>query len=137
MLFNCAALGILHSEMRKISSQLQQKSVKGVELNVPALLSEIRSVETITIILGLISMILALVFIFVITRSIVKPITQLIEATKRFGEWDLSKKVVIDSKDELNQLGTQICKMRLNTINILEEIKHLVTDIEQKNKNIR
>jgi signal transduction histidine kinase len=83
------------------------------------------------LILGVISIFTALTLAIGLSRSIVKPVQTLINATRRIGEGDLSLPVKVNSKDEIGVLARSFENMRLRLHDSLEKIKRQNIELEQ------
>jgi signal transduction histidine kinase len=84
------------------------------------------------LLLGLVSVGTALMLAVGITRSIVKPIQLLINATGRIAEGHLSESVRISSSDEIGILARSFEHMRLKLAESLEEIKRQNIELERR-----
>ncbi|MBP1157011.1 MULTISPECIES: methyl-accepting chemotaxis protein [unclassified Paenibacillus] len=61
---------------------------------------------------------------YLMTSSIRKPLNQLLGLSERIGRGDLSQKIDIKRKDEFGDLAGSFEKMRVNLIEIVENVKH-------------
>lgn len=75
------------------------------------------------------SVLLIIIIAFLFTRSVVKPITQLTDATKEISKGDLNVKVDIKTLDEIGQLASAFNKM-------VEELKHSRKQLSEYNKTL-
>lgn len=94
--------------------------------------NKLSSMQAWIIVLVVVAVIVSVVLNLIVSKSILSPIQQLLQDTKRFTEGDFSQKIELGTKDELNTLGHQICTMRLHTVEVLSEIQKIVSDIEGK-----
>lgn len=76
-----------------------------------------------TLIVIVISIILGGLLIFFIIRSIIRPITKLVEATNQLSQGNLSVRVDLKSKDELGQLAQAFDQMRKSLSEIILEVR--------------
>lgn len=121
-------LVVVNQEFARIKTTISSQTIT----ESANLLKQIDSVQVFSITVGLVSILVAIVLNYFVIRSILKPVRQLLQDTKRFADGDFSKKVHLDTKDELNDLGKQVCLMRLHMVEVLSEIQKIVADIENK-----
>ena len=104
-------LVVVNQEFARIKTTISSQTIT----ESANLLKQIDSVQVFSITVGLVSILVAIVLNYFVIRSILKPVRQLLQDTKRFADGDFSKKVHLDTKDELNDLGKQVCLMRLQS----------------------
>ena len=70
------------------------------------------------------SVLLAALFCWLITRSITRPMMRAIHATRGLAEGDLTVEVVAEGKDEIGQLMTALAGMQNNLTRIVGGVRH-------------
>lgn len=87
-------------------------------------------------IIGIVALITGIVFSILLSSKLVKPIKQIMEATKRISEGDYNYRVSITSNDEIGNLANEFNLMtdKLKKYNDLN-IEHIISE-EQKNDAI-
>jgi methyl-accepting chemotaxis protein len=102
----------------------------GISLrNTSALITKIRNEVFI------LTLIIIAIYIFVIVlvvNSIINPIRQLVEGTKRVGKGDLSYQVIIKSADEIGELADSFNQMTQDLKKSRDELKQWARTLEQK-----
>ncbi|MFJ5624296.1 methyl-accepting chemotaxis protein [Peribacillus loiseleuriae] len=76
-----------------------------------------------TLIVIIVSLIFGGLLILFIIRSIIRPITELVGATNKLSQGDLSVRVNLTSKDELGQLAQAFDQMRKSLSKIILEVR--------------
>lgn len=76
--------------------------------------------------IGVVALLLALGLALVLTRQLVHPINQLVDAAKALGARELNQPIHIDSQDEFGFLGATFESMR-------QEIKQMVETLQETN----
>jgi len=91
------------------------------------ILTEVRQITTFTIILAIIVIVIVAIILFVVLTMTTKPIVRVTETLKDIaeGEGDLTKTIVIKSKDEIGDLATYFNMT-------LDKIKKLVVSIKKE-----
>lgn len=92
-----------------------------------------------TVILFLVIIVLLFLIIYMIARSITKPISRLDDAAERIAHGDLDVKLQVNSEDELGQLASSIEKtvVRLKDyIKYIDEISAVLNEIARGNLTI-
>nr|WP_254867670.1 methyl-accepting chemotaxis protein [Marinitoga sp. 1154] len=88
----------------------------------------------------LIAMIISLIISLVLGNSISKPLIDLAEKVKKFGEGDLTQKFEIKGKDEIAKISESLNYMSDNLVNYLKEVRKSSEDLENMandiNKNV-
>ncbi len=84
------------------------------------------------IVLGVIAMITSFILALGMSKSIVKPVQQLIRATERIGRGDLSAPVRITSSDEIQTLAEQFDDMRMKLDESLKSIQRHNLELEER-----
>ncbi|HBE76836.1 MAG TPA: hypothetical protein DDW65_03515, partial [Firmicutes bacterium] len=90
------------------------------------LYAEIRVVGWITLILGLLFGVIAIVISFYVTTSISHPLNQVVQAIQKAEKGDLTIKTAVISKDELGYLGAGFDRMVESIGNLLKDTKEAV-----------
>lgn len=72
----------------------------------------------------MVSFIISALLGYLMTTSIRKPLNQLLGLSERIGRGDLSQTISIKRKDEFGDLAGSFEKMRVNLIEIVENVKH-------------
>ncbi|KLO22722.1 methyl-accepting chemotaxis protein [Marinitoga sp. 1197] len=88
----------------------------------------------------LIAMIVSLILSLVLGNSISKPLIDLAEKVKKFGEGDLTQKFEVKGKDEIAKISESLNYMSNNLVNYLKEVRKSSEDLENMandiNKNV-
>ena len=84
------------------------------------------------LILGIVSLVSAFVLSFGMSKSIVRPVRQLIRAADRIARGDLTEPVSIESTDEIGMLSQSFDDMRLKLAVSLESIQRQNLELEQR-----
>ncbi|MGB6340528.1 MAG: cache domain-containing protein [Candidatus Aminicenantaceae bacterium] len=92
-------------------------------------------------VIAVLSVVLLLVLLFISTTRIIHPIKEMVLATQKIAEGDLSHKVNVESKDEIGFLANSFNKMTadLKTANekLLEWGRTLEKKVEERTKELR
>jgi two-component system NtrC family sensor kinase len=92
-------------------------------------------------VIGVLSVVLLLVLLFISTTRIIRPIKEMVYATQRIAEGDLSHKVNVDSRDEIGILAGSFNTMTsdLKTANeeLIEWGRTLEKKVEERTKELR
>ncbi len=92
-------------------------------------------------VIGILSVVLLLVLLFISTTRIIHPIKEMVYATQKIAEGDLSHKVNVDSKDEIGFLADSFNQMTsdLKTANekLLEWGRTLEKKVGERTKELR
>ena len=92
-------------------------------------------------VIGILSVVLLLVLLFISTTRIIHPIKEMVYATQKIAEGDLSHKVNVDSKDEIGFLAGSFNQMTsdLKTANekLLEWGRTLEKKVGERTKELR
>ena len=84
------------------------------------------------LLLGVIALISSFVLALGMSKSIVKPVLQLIRATDRIARGDLAVPVAVESADEISTLAEHFDHMRSKLAASLESIKRYSLELEQR-----
>jgi signal transduction histidine kinase len=84
------------------------------------------------VLLGVISLATSFVLALGMSKSIVKPVRQLIQATGRIARGDLGQPVVIESQEEIGALAQSFDDMRVKLATSLESIQRQNLELEQR-----
>ena len=91
--------------------------------------------------MAIMSVILLLVILFFITSSIIQPLQQMVNATNKIANGDLSHKVNINFQDEIGQLGHSFNRMTENLKKANEKLilwgKTLEKRVEERTQKLR
>lgn len=91
--------------------------------------------------MAVLSVILLLVILFFITSSIIQPLHQMVQATKKIADGNLSHKVKINFQDEVGQLGHSFNQMTENLKKANEKLiqwgKTLEKRVEERTKELQ
>ncbi|KPJ70003.1 hypothetical protein AMJ44_01240 [candidate division WOR-1 bacterium DG_54_3] len=91
--------------------------------------------------MAIMSVILLLVILFFITSSIIQPLQQMVNATNKIANGDLSHKVNINFQDEIGQLGHSFNRMTENLKKANEKLilwgKTLEKRVEERTQELR
>ncbi|MBN2790724.1 MAG: response regulator [Candidatus Delongbacteria bacterium] len=123
---------LIHPVLDELSKQLKHhKSIHLAELNAAQkILHEVHSSgEKFLIYAGIIISLLSIIISYLISRSIVKPISKLRYGVERIGNGDLDFQVGTNSKDEIGELSRAFDDMTI-------ELKASTTSIDKLNKEI-
>ena len=106
----------------------------GVALRVPKniVYAPSTALEEGFLMLGIIALASAFVLALGMSKSIVKPVQQLIRATARIARGDLSEPVIIESADEIGTLSQSFDDMREKLAASLDSIQRQNLDLEQR-----
>ncbi|CAM3382753.1 methyl-accepting chemotaxis protein [Marinicrinis lubricantis] len=85
-------------------------------------------VDVTMLVLG-ISFVVGILLIFLIIRSIHRPLKTLVQISKKVSEGDLTQKLQLNSHDELGQLGTSFNGM-------IESLLQLITEVNDKSEQL-
>ena len=117
------------SEQTKARDAVDNDLTKLIELNAQLAKDKLdeNSVEfqrqsTLTIIVVIIGMIMAIGFGFIISNIISRPIAKLVSVANKISSGDLDVKIEIESKDEIGELGKSFVIMANNMNEILSKI---------------
>jgi signal transduction histidine kinase len=91
-----------------------------------------RSLQRGFLLLGIIALVSSLVLALGMSRSIVKPVQQLIRATDRIARGDLTVPVAVESADEISTLAQHFDHMRTKLAASLESITRHSAELEQR-----
>ncbi|MDZ7305179.1 MAG: ATP-binding protein [candidate division KSB1 bacterium] len=83
---------------------------------------------------GLISLLLALLFSYLLSRNITSPVMKLVEAAQQIGQGNLETPVGFAGKDEIGFLAAQFEQMRLSLKKNLEELQKTHARLVQSEK---
>ncbi len=86
-------------------------------------------VRIISIILTLVGVILSFLLSWIITRALVRPLTNGLEVANRLAKWDMTVDIQIHGKDEVGQLMKAMETM-------VKTIKEVVTDVKSASDNV-
>jgi methyl-accepting chemotaxis protein len=101
--------------------------IQNVEKN--EVLAPVIHIRNTMLLIGLICAALGAIVAVIAGRSITNPLTNMTKIVKHTGSGDLTKRVSINSKDEIGELAKGF-----NTM--LDNIKNLITTIQQESKNL-
>ncbi len=91
--------------------------------------------------MAILSVILLLVILFFITSSIIQPLQQMVNATKKIADGNLNHKVKINFQDEVGQLGDSFNQMTENLKKANEKLiqwgKTLEKRVEERTKELQ
>ncbi|GGE34603.1 methyl-accepting chemotaxis protein McpA [Pullulanibacillus camelliae] len=96
----------------------------------------VHPILTKTIIVLVISLILAGLLIFLIIRSITRPLALLMDSADKVSEGDLRAPVVIKTQDEIGQLGHAFERMRTSLIQVVSEIESKATSLAASSEEL-
>jgi methyl-accepting chemotaxis protein len=83
-----------------------------------------KSTEELGIIFSVIAILLGSVFGYLVTKSITKPVAELVEINSRLAEGDLTVEVTLQSKDEIGLLANSSRKVIASMRDILSNVAH-------------
>lgn len=86
------------------------------------LFSGLRLFLCLTIIIGVLALAVGLLGVYTISCRTMHPIEVLLKSMKEFGKGDFSKRVHIEGKDEIAQLGCEYNSMAENIENLVEKV---------------
>jgi len=95
------------------------------------------STKKITIILSIVSIIFGIVVAIFITKTITKPVYELLSAVRVTAKGDLTSQIAIKSKDEIGQLGTAFNKMVEDLRRLEEERKSGESKLLARERQVR
>ena len=84
------------------------------------------------IMLSIVSLIVSFILALGMSKSIVKPVQQLIRASDRIARGDLAEPVVVDSSDEIKTLSHHFDDMRTKLSESLDSIQRQNIELEQR-----
>jgi methyl-accepting chemotaxis protein len=90
-----------------------------------------------SVMLMILSLFIAAVLGFFMTRSIVRPIHRMVNAFKRMGQGDLSRPILEQRRDELGQLAAGSENMRQSISTIVTQTKSLVSTLSAVSQEIQ
>ena len=86
-------------------------------------MADIGSMRNQSILIGVVALLLAAVFIYLIAARTTNPIIRLAEAANQMAEGDLTQTVAVSSNDEIGQLGTAFNAMGSNLKNLIAQVQ--------------
>jgi methyl-accepting chemotaxis protein len=113
----------ISSEMEKIGERLEEK----VDANMNKAMVSANATQSFSInlqvVLTLISVSLALIMGFSISRSISNPLRRVVDVVNKIAKGDLTEEVTVRSKDEIGQLASAMRMMENDLSNIVGNIR--------------
>jgi len=95
-------------------------------------LSPIATMEFSFLVVSLVFIAISMMIAVGMTRSIVKPVHELIEATVKIAEGDMTKSVAFGGTDEIGKLSSSFEVMRVKLADSLDELQKHNAELEQK-----
>lgn len=96
------------------------------------IVAPIKRMERSFLIVSIISIAVALIISVGMSRSLVKPVHKLIDATVKIAQGDMSKTVAFGGTDEIGMLSSSFEVMRVKLADSLEELHTYNLELEQK-----
>ncbi len=94
------------------------------------------SVQKVMITIIVFSLVLAIILGLFLTRVITKPINRTLQFAKAFGNGDLTKKIEVNSKDEIGNLMYALNNAVENTRNLLKEVINNSSDMSASSEEL-
>lgn len=102
-------------EMHFTTDALTGMKVLGT-MNVEEVTASVQPILVSTVIFIAIFVLVGALVSYIIVRSITRPLNQLIAATDKVSEGDLTQKFIVRNKDEISKLGESFNKMVLSAM---------------------
>lgn len=83
-----------------------------------------------------VSLLMGAMLMYVVIRSITRPLAQLQHAADKISKGDVTEEIVIDSKDEIGQLGEHFNEMRKALQTVLHEVKEKVDHLAASSEEL-
>jgi signal transduction histidine kinase len=96
------------------------------------IVAPIKRMERSFLMVSIISIAVALIISVGMSRSLVKPVHKLIDATVKIAEGDMSKAVAFGGTDEIGMLSSSFEVMRIKLADSLEELHNYNLELEKK-----
>jgi signal transduction histidine kinase len=96
------------------------------------ILSPVERMERSFLVVGLVFVCIALIVAVGMSRSIVRPVHELIEASRKIAEGDMSKAIAFGGTDEIGELSSSFEVMRLKLADSLEDLQRSNAGLEMK-----
>ncbi len=127
-------LGAMRERYNAIKTQLQSKTTQAKEEVSTSFSAALRNSQRSAIIMNLIILSFTLLFggsSLLLSRSITEPLRNLVTATNRIAQGDLTQKIVIRTGAELAILGTAMERMRSELYQFYQKLEQLVAERTQ------
>lgn len=85
--------------------------------------------------IALLGLVVVLILAYLLTRSITRPIAELVRATEAIADGDLSHEVTIQSKDEVGRLAASFNRMTRTLKATMEELYGVNTKLRELNRH--
>ncbi|MCP3682224.1 MAG: response regulator [bacterium] len=125
-------------QLRKVAEEFTDNLEKDIEEELALSERNTAFTNVISFTVGGIGLSLSLIFAFLMSRSIIKPISVLQNGTKIIGDGDLTHKIELSSKDELGILSDSFNKMTDNlriSTEVLNATNQQLQDSQQQLKD--
>jgi len=122
--------GIIKEIFRTSRAHNVQRAFKRVEVIE-------RSTRTVLILIVLSSILFGVLFSFLISRSLARPVKELKRAMDIVGEGHLDHSIEVRSRDEIGELAESFIKMTEKLKKTQEEMVHLNADLQQKIQTLK
>jgi signal transduction histidine kinase len=104
-----------------------------IELSTESIDRKLTSLRAQGLIVGALAVLVSVFFAFLISRSISKPIQQLVAVTDRFADGDLSQRVPVKTRSEIGQLGRSFNTMARELGNTIAEKDSVANQLQELN----
>ncbi|MDF1531812.1 MAG: methyl-accepting chemotaxis protein [ANME-2 cluster archaeon] len=113
-------------QIEPLVEALQAEAVVGIDGETAQAIDEMAASSTNMVVLSIIALIIAVLAAFVITRSITKPVNEMVDIAKRISKGDLSVEITNTSKDEIGALAQALAEMKNVILSVVSDINTLV-----------
>ena len=121
-------MGEFDAYAEKINQQVDQfrvEALKNVQDTVAHTRETIKSLIQIAVASSVVIILLALLISFLLSRSIIDPISRLMRSAEQISQGDLTNPVEIISQDEVGKLATSFEKMRVELQDLIVKMKNM------------
>jgi methyl-accepting chemotaxis protein len=108
----------------------------GIIFPVEKMEEELTNMRNTTLIVLCVAVLLTLVVVYIIARTIARPIQRLNEEVKKVAEGDLTVRIQSDMKDEVGQLTTNFSHMVEEMHGMVQMIEQSVTNVESGSNGV-
>nr|WP_052343564.1 HAMP domain-containing methyl-accepting chemotaxis protein [Bacillus massiliigorillae] len=116
--------------------KLQQKYISDINYSLKNNEDLINKSQLVFIIIAALVFIIGIVIAVLLSKSIINPLTKLIESSKIITKGDLSHSALIDSKDEFGRLSHSFEEMRLSLSNLIQQLNTTTQQIVSSSEEL-